>query len=899
MSDVRSLLAAPEELEELVSSVFASGCGSSQLLQEWSKDETCPLILAALEGDRLGKRSVAFCLQVLTQIVLESSDQKELVRRSFRNLFFQRSLLYVEDRLVLTSFSKLFAVVFNKFREEAGSLLDAWFLSDYQHRIVSLHLATRLIEYSKSGFGLETMSTYILNDIASANLDLDLLELEIDMLSVCFECNATSKFVEIAMKSGALQIPKIFEKLAGAPNSFKRKVFGVLKEIAELLFFYHDTEALKQFILESLSVMYAFLQDSTTSDQMVQVISSFWTSLSNLRVLRDMEIPSDFTELIKDLTTKSLTQEKIVTQPVTVENFVRGWVNLRTPILNENMISVLLEEGPLQPKVIAELAKETSVILEEMGKAFSFDYPGSAAILCGFLASNDANIGLACLISACASMIATHQRVTPVDPFLEHDLALAQQIAANVKSRNLPSLDFGIPTMLSPNGFFEMSVCEFCDAIRTAYSSSSRCAVFGESMLVFYTRMLMLFRCQMLVVPLMRHFFSSLDVSKMPYCLKEILKNDEGFRSFFFDLSHPFLSDEGFIDEATAWIENIISFASLVPFEVGLQVILENALELQNEFLVIEVLRHACKSPTPQLLFLMEAKGTLPILKEAITGHRYIFNICDIIERLAGFSSFPTLSRDAMTWANLVMGMIDSLLQEHRLAEPETEESMTMWIARAIKKLVENPMLNISVMSIMGNTYFCGLFNRMFSLISEDDFLQKNPNVFTAVFDLLSSVLERFDNVSWIEMSSIATILKLFQNGLQLYPTSRGVTSACNCVKLMFDPFRLFERVQEADPGLIRRVCFALICYRFLTESPSYPPAVPFIVVEFVRLETDLFVSLLSNLDEAAMEGCAGVFEAIFNRCEPLEYHEIMTRIKRPMEAIATSAMFSSDDEAC
>ena len=231
MSDVRSLLAAPEELEELVSNVFASGCGSSQLLQEWSKDETCPLILAALEGDRLGKRSVAFCLQVLTQIVLESSDQKELVRRSFRNLFFQRSLLYVEDRLVLTSFSKLFAVVFNKFREEAGSLLDAWFLCDYQHRIVSLHLATRLIEYSKSGFGLETMSTYILNDIASANLDLDLLELEIDMLSVCFECNATSKFVEIAMKSGALQIPKIFEKLAGAPNSFKRKVFGVLKEI--------------------------------------------------------------------------------------------------------------------------------------------------------------------------------------------------------------------------------------------------------------------------------------------------------------------------------------------------------------------------------------------------------------------------------------------------------------------------------------------------------------------------------------------------------------------------------------------------------------------------------------------------------------------------------------------
>ena len=898
--DVVRLLECPREMDQFAGMVLEDGEMSNKLIGAWAREEFVPVIVAALDRNDLGLRAVAFCLQILNIVVIgECREQREDLGKGFRNLFYAKVGRYWSDALVMVSFSRLFAVLFGEKRGDAAGLLTSWFFSDYEHRVVSVMLGARLVEDTKSSFGLETYAGYVLHDLLNGELSLELMGHEIDFLSACFEHNATARFVDAAVRAGVLQVSKIFERVINAPNSFKTKLFGVFKEFAGLLFFSRDMEMVKGFVLESLSVIYHYINDQRTSDSMVRVISSFWTSLSSIPVLKHMEIPDNFTDLIKHLTARSLTQEMIVEQPVTVENLLKGWVNLGTPTLNETMVSVLLQDGPLQGKMLEELAQDSSAILEQVGKALFYDYQSSASILSGAIAESIQNSGLPCLIMAAASMVMAHQ-YSPVDEYIALDVSLAQQIALTVTGRKLPSPDFGIPTTICQNGFFESSICEFCEAIATVYCNSNS-EHFRESMLIFYTHMLILFRCQILATPLMRRIFSALSMEKIPVPLKISFKDDPAFRSFLFDLDYPFVSDEAYLDEASMWIGNVIVFAETVSFEQGIQVVLDNAMKLQNEFISIQVFLQALKHPSAILVNFMLTHGIFGILKDTITGHRHMSDMSKLIERLASCVSFPTMSLSATEFAHMIMDLLETILHEISLAEPEHEEIMGAWIARTTKKLVDNPMLNFGVMQLFGDTTFSTLFNHFLCVVAQNSFIQMNVNVCETFFDLVQTVYQRFDNLEWIDVESTTAIITIFSNVLELFPLSTGIRYAFNCLKMMFTPFDIIERLHSINSKLTWQLCTDVMRYRFAREVPkdSYPPVVAFVVIELMRLECEFFQSALADLSDFAINGCEDTFAQIFDPAITFDetcQQAIVKRIEKPMEILVMSALLTDED---
>jgi hypothetical protein len=775
----------------------------------------------------------AQCLWALAARAQEDADQRSRLLW-FPEFFYNRIPAIADAPRYLAPLSRLFLTVYSEFRDKAIDHLSSWFKLDEDHQFASIFLANYYIEHTKAVAGFELYFAFVLSHLAKATPPFPLLQEESHFLNSLFDYRPTAAFLPLLIEFGFLNVKEVFQRLGFAPRAVLKTMFSVFKRLSDLFRGFRPQEELRDFVNDSLFVVFQFLKDPTIELHELIGIGRFLKSVTKLPIFRRIEVPAEFLVQLSETVVKLFDHEVLLDQPYAAESLLKGWAALHDGRLNEFFLSSFVAESERQSAVIVKLCDdETLSIFEAVGDLLASTCQDAAASLASLLDGHRRNVGVCCLLEISASLLRTRLKAYDRAKFMNFDRDLLDAVCSLCNEREVDVLD-------EQTRCFEAAVCHFYQALTAAYLKDSRVHTFFDSLVLLLLRFVANLGCPEIHDPLLHDFLRCLEFADFSEAQLRILGCCGDFVNVLVAFDFSFVHESWAKRDSLALFRQLFRVLKFVPFEVGINAALSKAIGF--EFRGFSwALRSALNICPSQNLMSFVVDRVLPLLHEVVNNKANFDEVLELVRLLWSASPYDSMSKEAIDFMNKLLNIlleIASVLEDAEM------------IRRALKclgELIEGKVVNFGLLLFYGNRLLVDLIEQLFQRIIRPDFTL-TCKFLKAYFRFFRSLLNSLDSIEFLVEPILLHIQFAAKAVLNAPEMTNVVEDMSECLSLLVTEFQALPLLRGLDPDAFRDFCLRLLQHRFQTRDAETPTLLVGVLVTVLRCEFDFFAKQLEQL---------------------------------------------------
>jgi hypothetical protein len=538
----------------------------------------------------------------------------------------------------LSSVARLFTVLYSNpsARASAVELILSWFGGEFEHKLTAIEMADYLVSHTHSSTGLEGMFGWILHDL-STETRWPVLLAESRLTAVIVAQGLTLGFFETVWGFGLLDIRTIFGKMGSGPPSTVRELLSAFGGIAKFLGRARWSAEICQLLTQSLFVGDVLLRDSMAE---LHSVGSFVKSVCRA-AHGGVPLENSLIEALEMAVRCSFTPAAILADLATADALLKAWVVLENCELNDFLTGFFLDESDTQEAIVVLLANDSShSIFEKVGWLLSLLYEESCIMLVDALSATE-NIGVACVIEICGSVVGSHRRALDQARFDLPDARLLAAVEELCGARAPVPTAPGIAVVDARLGAFELAICHFYREFVAVHPATTSSPIL--------LRVVAALRCENIALPVLIELLDCFEAG-------EVISNDPNLAAELMNLAFPFTEERPTNHYADNFLRRIARVLNLWGFTDGLAPMLESALVRRS---IYRAAKAALEIAPSRELFEFVTFRVIQLLspKHAV----------EIVRILAVSSGFPFMSREAV---DHIAGLVRTLGEIVALPNP-------------------------------------------------------------------------------------------------------------------------------------------------------------------------------------------------------------------------------------